>query len=84
MRVKAPPLSASKLKAALPALVEEQVLGDPADCVLAATAEDSEGLRTVAVVQRAWLEVLVKALLAQGGAYAALWRLQTGERSGAR
>ncbi|MYM21441.1 general secretion pathway protein GspL [Duganella sp. FT135W] len=66
VRVKAPPLSASKLKAALPALVEEHVLGDPADCVLAATVEDSEGLRTVAVVQRAWLEVLVKALLAQG------------------
>ncbi|MHA4868983.1 type II secretion system protein GspL [Duganella sp. PWIR1] len=66
LRVKAPPLSAAKLKAALPALVEEHVLGDPADCVLAATAEDSEGLRTVAVVQRAWLDVLVKALLAQG------------------
>jgi len=66
VRVKAPPLSASKLKAALPALVEEHVLGDPADCVLAASAEDSEGLRTVAVVQRAWLDVLVKALLAQG------------------
>ena len=66
LRVKTPPLSAAKLKAALPALVEEQVLGDPADCVLAATAEDGEGLRTVAVVQRAWLEVLVKALLAQG------------------
>ncbi|MRX06757.1 general secretion pathway protein GspL [Pseudoduganella sp. FT25W] len=66
LRVKAPPLSASRLKAALPALVEEQVLGDPNDCVLAATAADDEGLRTVAVVQRAWLEVLVKALLAQG------------------
>ncbi|SHN68164.1 type II secretion system protein L (GspL) [Duganella sacchari] len=66
LRVKAPPLSAAKLKAALPALVEEQVLGDPADCVLAASAADEEGLRTVAVVQRAWLEVLVKALLAQG------------------
>jgi general secretion pathway protein L len=66
LRVKAPPLSAAKLKAALPALVEEHVLGDPADCVLAATTEDSEGLRTVAVVQRAWLDVLVKALLAQG------------------
>ncbi|WP_373990011.1 type II secretion system protein GspL [Duganella sp. BuS-21] len=66
VRVKAPPLSAAKLKAALPALVEEHVLGDPADCVLAATAEDSAGLRTVAVVQRAWLDVLVKALLAQG------------------
>jgi general secretion pathway protein L len=66
LRVKTPPLSGAKLKAALPALVEEQVLGDPADCVLAATAADDEGMRTVAVVQRAWLEVLVKALLAQG------------------
>nr|WP_315400381.1 type II secretion system protein GspL [uncultured Duganella sp.] len=66
LRVKAPPLSASRLKAALPALVEEQVLGDTADCVLAAGAPDADGVRTVAVVQRAWLEVLVKALLAQG------------------
>jgi len=66
LRVAAPPLSVARLKAALPALVEEHLLGDPADCVLAAGAADSEGLRTVAVVQRAWLEVLVKALLAQG------------------
>jgi general secretion pathway protein L len=66
LRMKTPPLSGAKLKAALPALVEEQVLGDPADCVLAATAADDEGMRTIAVVQRAWLEVLVKALLAQG------------------
>jgi general secretion pathway protein L len=66
LRVKTPPLSAARLKAALPALVEEQVLGDPADCVLAASAADGEGMRSVAVVQRAWLEVLVKALLAQG------------------
>ena len=66
LRVKAPPLSASRLKAALPSLVEEQVLGDTADCVLAAGAPDADGVRTVAVVQRAWLEVLVKALLAQG------------------
>ena len=66
LRVVAPPLSAARLKAALPALVEEQVLGDPADCVLAAGAADAEGGRTVAVVQRSWIEVLVKALLAQG------------------
>jgi general secretion pathway protein L len=66
LRVKAPPLSSAKLKAALPALVEEHVLGDPDDCVLAAGAADDEGMRTVAVVQRAWLEVLVKALVAQG------------------
>jgi len=66
LRVKAPPLSAARLKAALPALVEEQILGDPADCVMAVTVADADGMRTVAVVQRAWLEVLVKALLAQG------------------
>jgi general secretion pathway protein L len=66
LRVATPPLSAARLKAALPALVEEHLLGDPADCVLAAGPADGEGLRTVAVVQRAWLEVLVKALLAQG------------------
>jgi len=66
LRVATPPLSAARLKAALPALVEEHLLGDPADCALAAGPADSEGLRTVAVVQRAWLEVLVKALLAQG------------------
>lgn len=66
LRVVVPPLSAARLKAALPALVEEQVLGDPADCVLAAGPADAEGARTVAVVQRSWLEVLVKALQAQG------------------
>jgi general secretion pathway protein L len=66
VQVKAPPLSGARLKAALPALVEEHVLGDPADCALAAGPADAAGLRCVAVVQRAWLEVLVKALLAQG------------------
>ncbi|GAB2856864.1 hypothetical protein GCM10027277_26590 [Pseudoduganella ginsengisoli] len=69
LRVKTPPLSAARLKAALPALVEDQLLGDPADCILALAPlgpDESEGERTVAVVQRAWLEVLVKALVAQG------------------
>lgn len=66
LRVAVPPLSAARLKAALPNLVEEQVLGDPAECVLAAGPRDADGKRTVAVVQRAWLEALVKALLAQG------------------
>ena len=38
LQVKVPPLSGARLKAALPGLVEEQVLGDPADCVLVAGA----------------------------------------------
>ncbi|MGO4381769.1 type II secretion system protein GspL [Pseudoduganella sp. RAF53_2] len=67
LRVKVPPLSAAKLKAALPSLVEEQILGDPTDCVLAlAPASSDAGERVIAVVNRAWLEVLVKALVAQG------------------
>ena len=67
LQVKTPPLSNARLKAALPSLVEEQVLGDPEDCVLvAAPAVLDDGMRTIAVTQRAWLEGLVKALLAQG------------------
>lgn len=65
--VKAPPLSPARLKAALPNLVEEQILGDPEDCVLvAAPALVDDGTRTVAVARREWLEQLVKSLLAQG------------------
>lgn len=67
LRVQVPPLSAARLKAALPNLVEDQILGDIADSVMvAAPALGADGMRSVAVVQRAWLEVLVKALLAQG------------------
>ncbi|MES2126948.1 MAG: type II secretion system protein GspL [Pseudomonadota bacterium] len=67
LHVKAPPLSAARLKAALPGLVEEAILADPADCVLVAAPTDSpDGLRSVAVVQRAWLDVLVKAVRSLG------------------
>ncbi|MYN04149.1 general secretion pathway protein GspL [Pseudoduganella sp. DS3] len=68
LKVKVPPLSGARLKSALPHLVEEQVLGDPADCVLALAppANGDSDERVVAVANRAWLEVLVKALVAQG------------------
>ncbi len=67
LHVAVPPLSAARLKAALPSLVEDQLLADPADCVLvAAPAQSSDGMRTVAVVQRAWLEGIVKHVLAMG------------------
>lgn len=65
LRVKVPPLSIARLKAALPNLVEDQLMSDPADCVFVA-GPLSDGLRTVAVVQRAWLESLSSALTAQG------------------
>jgi general secretion pathway protein L len=67
LHVKAPPLSAARLKVALPGLVEEQVLGDPSECVLvAAPAQSADGMRSVAVVQRAYLESLVRSMLALG------------------
>lgn len=64
--VQAPPLSGNKLRAALPGLVEEHILGDPLDCVLMAGPQAGDGTRPVAVVQRDWLEPLVRTLLAQG------------------
>jgi general secretion pathway protein L len=65
LRVQVPPLPAAKLKAALPNLVEDQVLGDPSRCVAVADSP-SGGLRTVAVVQRDWLEFLTRTLMAGG------------------
>jgi general secretion pathway protein L len=65
LRVKVPPISASKLKAALPNLVEDQLMSDPAECVV--VADDSRGdTRTVAIVQRNWLELLSKTLVSLG------------------
>jgi general secretion pathway protein L len=65
LRVKVPPMPAAKLKAALPNLVEDQLMSDPAECVVVAggTVDD---LRGVAVVQRSWLELLAKTLLSLG------------------
>ena len=65
LRVKVPPLSSARLKAALPNLVEDQLIADPSDCVVVAGGL-SDGLRTVAVVQRAWLDLLAKTLISFG------------------
>jgi general secretion pathway protein L len=66
LAVQAPPLTGARLRAALPALVEEHVLGDPLDCVLVAGPALPDGRRPVGVVQRDWLEPMVKALLGMG------------------
>lgn len=66
LAVKAPPLAGARLRAALPALVEEHILGDPLDCVLVAAPALPDDRRPVAVVQQAWLEPLVRALLGMG------------------
>lgn len=49
-----PPLSISRLKTALPALVEESLLGDTADCHMV-IGPDRQGDRTVCIIDGAWL-----------------------------
>ena len=65
LRMQTPPLSAAKLKAALPNLVEEQLLCDPADCVIV-SAGLSGGLRAIAVAQRDWIDMLARTFIAFG------------------
>lgn len=65
LRVQVPPLSPARLKAALPNLVEDQLMSDPSECVIVA-GPAAQGLRTVAVAQRAWLEIILKTMQAYG------------------
>ena len=60
-----PPLSASRLKTALPALVEESILGDTADCHMV-IGPDRQGDRTVCIIDRAWLRQWSNHLLSLG------------------
>jgi general secretion pathway protein L len=66
LSVQAPPLTGARLKAALPGLVEEHILGDPLDHVLVAAPQQPDETRPIAVVDRDWLEAIVRSLLAQG------------------
>jgi len=66
LSVAAPPLTGARLKAALPGLVEEHILGDPLDHVLVAAPQQPDDSRPIAVVDRDWLETIVRSLLAQG------------------
>ncbi|MGN6702805.1 MAG: type II secretion system protein GspL [Burkholderiaceae bacterium] len=65
LQVKTPPLSGARLNAALPSLIEDQLVNDPADSVVVAGGM-ADGLRTVAVVRRDWLGALVQAAAALG------------------
>lgn len=65
LRMTTPPMSAAKLKAALPALVEDRLLCDPAECLIAAR-EASGGMRTIAITDRAWLTLLSTTLYQMG------------------
>lgn len=59
LTAKVPPMSAAKLKQALPNLLEDQLIGDPTDLILVSTTV-ADGEVSVAVVDRHWLEELAK------------------------
>ena len=65
LRLMVPPLSPEKLKLALPALIEDSIIGDTAACHIVASA-DIKGLRNIAVIDRAWLITVVSALQKKG------------------
>lgn len=65
LRVQVPPLSPARLKAALPNLVEDQLLGEPDDCVIVADRLPG-GMRTVAIIRRDWLNTLILSLVETG------------------
>jgi general secretion pathway protein L len=65
LHVKIPPMPTARLRLALPNLIEDHLITDPADCVM--VAGDTVGaLRTVAVVQRDWLQLIVQAVKQYG------------------
>ena len=65
LRIVVPPLSATRLRAALPSLIEEFVIGDTAECAIAAGAE-ADGQRLIAVCDRDWLKNWIDALRQSG------------------
>jgi general secretion pathway protein L len=65
LQAQLPPLSAARLKAALPNLLEDQLMSDPAELVFV-PGPLVEGVRTVAVMHRGWLEILSHTLFAFG------------------
>jgi len=76
IRVSLPPLSPSRLTRALPNLLEEQLLQDPAACALVPGPALAGGQREVAVVDRAWLEFVLGAFERRGIRVAAAWPAQ--------
>lgn len=65
LQVAVPPLPAHRLPQVLPALIEDRLIGDTADCVIVA-GEEIGGQRLVAVAQRDWLQHWIARLRASG------------------
>ncbi|GGC91747.1 type II secretion system protein GspL [Undibacterium terreum] len=77
LQIKAPPLSAARLKAALPNLVEDQLASDPAGAVLVSTPVQN-GACTVAATDKKWIENLSNTLFGLGAKKLAAYASQLG------
>lgn len=71
-----PPLAGVKLRQALPNLVEEFLLQDPAKCLIVPGPLTEGGKRLLAVIDREWVEFLVSAFDRRGMRIEALWPAQ--------
>ena len=65
LQAKVPPMSAAKLRQSLPNLLEDQLATDAADVILQSTMVVN-GMCSVAVVDKNWMESLAKSMLLFG------------------
>lgn len=73
-RARVPPLSGQRLREALPNLVEDMTLTDPANLHVAMGAvADAAGQRALAHTERGWLQALLERLLRAGCRIEAVW-----------
>jgi general secretion pathway protein L len=68
-----PPLTGTRLEQALPNLIEDALLQDPAACRIALGPELGEGRRVLGVVDREWYDLVVAGFARQGIRVAAAW-----------
>ena len=76
LTIRTPPLSAARLKRALPNLVEEHLLDDPEQCVIV-TGIAHDDLLPVAVMRRDRLQSLADICLSMGAKKLQAWPLQS-------
>jgi general secretion pathway protein L len=76
VEAKVPALPAARLAQALPNIVEDQLLQDPAACVLALGAALGEGRRIIAAADRGWLEFVLGVFERRGVSVSAVWPAQ--------
>ncbi|MEN9314996.1 MAG: Cholera toxin secretion protein epsL [Pseudomonadota bacterium] len=76
LRIVPPPLSGKRLAQAIPNLLEDLLLQDPATCAVALGPAMSGGERLVAVIDRAWFEFALGAFERRGFRIEAAWPAQ--------